>query len=432
MLLSLSFPQLRRWFLKGGIAVLDQGIFSGSNFVFNILLARWLDPAAYGAFSVLFAIYLFLSGFHNALIMEPMTVLGPALYLDRLREFVATQFKLHFFMTGGMSILVILVGALLAFTQKGISFGLSLAGLGIFLPFMLLIWLARRIFYVLQIPAGALLSSIVYAIWLIGCSFALVYTDSEVGLSAWFGVMGLAALFGSMAAFWFGKVKVLTPSTAIDLRTVMRVQANFGRWLVVATVLYTIGSQLQVFFIAGLLTLEAAGAWRALQNFSLPMVQAITAISTLALPSLSAEFGRKNMHGLRNKGLAVTVFLSFLAIVYEMVLIFWAVPLESLLYEGKYESYIWFIPIIGMIPIVVALEAGFSIMVRAFQKPQYYATYTAILAVSGLAIVPLFILKWGITGAIASQLIVEFISLVILIAFYRHLAKRYGLNPVVV
>ncbi len=220
MLLSLSFPQLRRWFLKGGIAVLDQGIFSGSNFVFNILLARWLDPAAYGAFSVLFAIYLFLSGFHNALIMEPMTVLGPALYLDRLREFVATQFKLHFFITGGMSILVILVGALLAFTQKGISFGLSLAGLGIFLPFMLLIWLARRIFYVLQIPAGALLSSIVYAIWLIGCSFALVYTDSEVGLSAWFGVMGLAALFGSMAAFWFGKVKVLTPSTAIDLRTV--------------------------------------------------------------------------------------------------------------------------------------------------------------------------------------------------------------------
>lgn len=432
MLQSLSFPQLRRWFLKGGIAVLDQGIFSGSNFVFNILLARWLDPAAYGAFSVLFAIYLFLSGFHNALIMEPMTVLGPALYLDRLREFVANQFKLHFFITGVMSMLVILVGAFLAFTQKGNSLGLALAGLGFFLPFMLLIWLARRIFYVLQIPAGALLGSIVYAILLIGSSITLNSIDSQVGLSLWFGVMGLAAVFGSMMAIWFGKVNILASSTAIDWRTVMRVQAKFGRWLVVATVLYTIGSQLQVFFIAGLLTLEAAGAWRALQNFSLPMVQAITAISTLALPSLSAEFGRKNMYGFRNKGLGVTVFLSFLAIVYEMVLIFWAVPLESLLYGGKYEAYVWFIPIIGMIPIVVALESGFSIMVRAFQKPQYYAAYTAILAVLGLAIVPSFILEWGITGAIASQLIVEFVSLIILIAFYRHLARRYGLSPVVV
>ena len=432
MLPSLSFPQLRHWFLKGGIAVLDQGIFSGSNFVFNILLARWLDPAAYGAFSVLFAIYLFLSGFHNALIMEPMTVLGPALYLDRLRDFVANQFKLHFFITGMMSILVILVGAFLALIQKSDLLGLSLVGMGLFLPFMLLIWLARRIFYVLQIPAGALLGSIVYAILLIAWSITLNATDTDVSLSMWFGVMGLAALFGSMVAFWFGGVKVLASSISVDWRTIMRVQAKFGRWLVVATVLYSIGSQLQVFFIAGLLTLEAAGAWRALQNFSLPMVQAITAISTLALPSLSAEFGRKNLHGLRNKGLGVTVFLSFIAIVYELILMLWAAPLESLIYGGKYEAYVWFIPIIGMIPIVVALESGFSIMVRAFQKPKYYATYTAILAVLSLAIVPLFILKWGITGAIASQLIVEFGSLVILIAFYRHLAGRYGLNLVMV
>ena len=30
------------WIQKGGLTVLDQGLFSGANFLVNILLARWL------------------------------------------------------------------------------------------------------------------------------------------------------------------------------------------------------------------------------------------------------------------------------------------------------------------------------------------------------------------------------------------------------
>ena len=40
------------WLKKGSLAVLDQGLFSGANFVVNILLARWLTPEEYGAFAV--------------------------------------------------------------------------------------------------------------------------------------------------------------------------------------------------------------------------------------------------------------------------------------------------------------------------------------------------------------------------------------------
>ena len=29
------------WAMKGGLALLDQGVFAGSNFVISILLARW-------------------------------------------------------------------------------------------------------------------------------------------------------------------------------------------------------------------------------------------------------------------------------------------------------------------------------------------------------------------------------------------------------
>lgn len=48
------------WARKGFWAVLDQGLFAGSNFLVSVLLARWLEPASYGAFSVAYSVFLLL------------------------------------------------------------------------------------------------------------------------------------------------------------------------------------------------------------------------------------------------------------------------------------------------------------------------------------------------------------------------------------
>ena len=60
-----------RWVTKGGLAILDQGLISGSNFLIGILLARWLVPAQYGAFSLAFSVFLFLSYVYQSLLSEP-------------------------------------------------------------------------------------------------------------------------------------------------------------------------------------------------------------------------------------------------------------------------------------------------------------------------------------------------------------------------
>ena len=47
--------------LKAGFSIADQAMLSGSNFTLNILLARWLESAEYGAFTLVFSIFLFLA-----------------------------------------------------------------------------------------------------------------------------------------------------------------------------------------------------------------------------------------------------------------------------------------------------------------------------------------------------------------------------------
>jgi len=68
MNMTLFVERMRRWGLKGGLGILDQGLYSGANFVLGILLARWFSPEEYGAFSAAYSIFLLFSVAQVALI----------------------------------------------------------------------------------------------------------------------------------------------------------------------------------------------------------------------------------------------------------------------------------------------------------------------------------------------------------------------------
>ena len=54
-----NYLRLKKWALKGGLAVLDQAVFSGANFLSSILLARWLSSINFGEFAIGLAILTF-------------------------------------------------------------------------------------------------------------------------------------------------------------------------------------------------------------------------------------------------------------------------------------------------------------------------------------------------------------------------------------
>src|SRR5439155_722855 len=79
---------LLRWVGRGSWAIADQGLFAGTNFLLNVMLARWLSPGEYGAFAVGLAAVFFVGTFHSALLTEPMLVFGPGKYADRAGAYV--------------------------------------------------------------------------------------------------------------------------------------------------------------------------------------------------------------------------------------------------------------------------------------------------------------------------------------------------------
>jgi len=411
--------RLMQWSLKAGIAILDQGLFSGSNFLLNILLARWLKPDDYGAFSLAFAIYLFFSGIHNALILEPVTVLGPANHAGHMPEYILVQVKLHFLITGLLGLFVVGGTGLSRFWLQNSALTVALIGVGIGLPFMLLSWLARRVCYLFQQPIYALLSSFVYAVVLLLGTALLGRKTGMENLLFWFGLMGVAGLCSAFTVILYIPSRNRPHATSLMWGDLLREQWGFGKWVMGAVVPYSIATQAQLFLTAGMIDLDSAGAWRALQNFTLPIMQGITALSVLGMPALAREFGIANFPSLRRKGVRLLGLMMLFAVFNEVALLLFGSSLGAWIYGGKYDQYFGLLPLLGIVPILAALATGYSLMLRAIQRPSYYfitnLTSAIISVTSGIWMTR----HWGIVGATWSTVLTSFVSLGVNLILFR-------------
>jgi O-antigen/teichoic acid export membrane protein len=417
---SLPFYHIGRWVKKGSLSILDQAFFSGTNFVLSILLARWLASDLYGIFALSFAIYLFFSGIYNAIILEPISVFATSKYHEQFNQYLSSQFVIHFIVTGILGGFIICVAWILYYLNVWDSTMIkALFGVGVSLPFLLLLWLVRRIFYIIQSPSNALLSTFIYFVSALLGALVISSSVHRENIFLWYAMIGLASLLSSMPIFFSKKIKVISMQGFSNWKTFIREQWLFGRWIVLATLLYSLGTQTQIFLAASYLGLHAAGAFKAVQNVMLPMFQIVAAVSTLMLPPISLEYGRTNYEEMRSKSLRVAGLLVFVAICYEIALLFGAKHIDYFLYDAKYTEFAWLIPVIGLIPLLNALQTGFSLILRSLQKPIYYIIDKSISAFIGVSSAFLFISFWSVPGAVYSLLLVELTTLLIYWWLYR-------------
>jgi len=400
------------------LALIDQALFSSSSLVINALLARVLSPEDYGAFAVAFLIYLFCAGFHNAMLLEPMSVLGSSSYADRLHCYIRAQLRFHVHITTGLGLLLACAAGVLFLFPADKSLSRVLMAVAITLPILLLFWVARRFHYVEQNPAAAALSSGLYTGTAVGCVVALHAFGHLTSVTA-FAALAAAAMVGSVR-FLVGVRRETAQYAAIATYEVVRTNWNYGRWLLTSALLYPVSVQIQVFVAAGSLGLGAAGVLRAVQLPSIAMTQAIAAIGTLELPALSFAFGSGDLPLVRRRATQVTGTLVLLALAYEAVLILANHRIERLLYDGKFSDNAWLMASFGIAPVFSAYLTGRGTALRAIRKPQFDLAMNLITAPFGLASAFAFVHWWGISGAVASNLATAALSAMVLAYFYRN------------
>ena len=423
----ITADRLRVWGIRSALSVLDQGLTAAVGFAVNIALARWLSADAYGAFAVAFATFLFISGFHNVLLLEPLTVMGPSRHSNRLPTYFREQIVIHAILGAVLAAAVLLAGgAFWWVAPRNLMLVGALAGSGLALPFVTFLWLIRRMCYVLQRPSIALLGSGFYVAFVLSGLFLLQHFHYVSPFTA-FGLMSV----GSMLSAWvlwqkLGLKEAQEPEDhrQAKWREVARENWGYGRWLVGSTALNSVSTQAQMFLVASTLGLGAAGVLRAMQIPALVMTHILSATGLLILPAFSYDFGNGSIARLRHKATLVSLWLIGGTLAFAAVLALVAQRAEHLLYGGKYAQYAWLMPALALVPAALGASIGYSMALRAMHRPHFDLVANAVAAPLGVVSAIVLMHWWGLGGAAASMVLSYTTYAVVTCWIYRITAQR--------
>jgi len=393
--------QLRRWAPCGFLALLDQGLISGSNFVLGLCLARSAGPASYGAYAIMFAVFLLIANVHQALLLEPTNVLGFSLFPQRSDRYLRSILMMHLIFSAAFLALSGAIWMLGPRLHIPGSLANALAGLIVASPCILLFWLARCFSYLDFAPARAVRGSTLY------CAVAL----AALATGSWRGAITPLAVFACMGAAALAASFVLLipyrgsrPALHAEpgLAVVWSRHWGFGRWGL-STVGLTWSQTNSISVICGgLLGLTAAGGLNALVGLLLPMFQVLSAATRVVLPRIARIYTLHGIDATKSPVLRVAAVLGALASAYWLALTIGHTFLLHWTYGQRFAPYAYLIPIISLHLIACSLITACDIAFNAIQSPQSSFQIKVLIVAIMLPVNALLTWRFGLVGAAVS------------------------------
>jgi len=377
--------RFRFWLTKGTLAVLDQGLFSGANFLVNILLARWLSPEEYGAFAVALSVFYLLAGFHTAVLTEPMVVFGAGKYKEHFRKYLGMLLYGHFGLSAVIS-LALGMAALVTARYGSQALARALAGLAIASPFLLLLWLTRRGCYVHLRPTWAVVGS--------GMNLVLVMAGlflfwRQGLLSPLTGLVLLGAAAGGAALL---NLLQLRPQIAGFVGNptplmIVRDHRGYGTWNLLGVLAYWASGQVLMLLVPIFLGLAASAVVAAVWNLYRPVSLFIQSLGFVLLPLFSRWVSEGVApRELRRWALRLAFLFGGAVLIYGILLTLLAKPVLDFLYAGKYVEHWLLVGMFGLSTTASTVTGMFVLLLKAKQSAKNVSTIW-VLSLTFMAIV---------------------------------------------
>jgi O-antigen/teichoic acid export membrane protein len=417
---------------KGGLSILDQGLFAGANFVINILLARWLAPNEYGAFTLSYSIFLFLGAFYLAAFMEPFLIFASGRYSGAFVRYFRLIMAWHWWATAVASLLVA-VGAAAVFAAGHQGQALSLLGLAAALPFLLQLWLMRTVFYAQVRPASAATGSSVFFVLQVGGICAL-----ELG--GWLHP-GTAFLVSGVASGCAGVAMHVMLRSLPDFRAqappaedgrefrrqVLGDHLSYSKWASGVSVTAWLCANVHYFILTSTPAgLAAVGSMKVLDNLLTPFYQCISALGQFLLPVVSPH--AENPRGLVGRTWMIAGFWLAIALGAYLVLTLFGESLLGLLFGASFIGLSQPLSVFSLVVFPYAVSMALMLGCRAKVRTDLVFIYHILFSVAITA--AYVVASRGIftsdevMGIVSSNLAVRLLFLPVIIVLF--LRAAYG------
>lgn len=412
---------------KGGLAILDQGLFAGTNFLANVLLARWLEPAEYGVFAIAYSGFIFLATFHTALLTEPMLIFGAGKYAEHFPHYLRLLLYGHWGVTGMMAVLVG-IAALLCWWGNAGALAHVLAALAFALPCILLQWLVRRAFYVRFQPHWSAVGGALYLILMLAGMQGAHWLHGLSPASA-IAIMGLASLVVGLVLTVLLRSQQGSPPPRLGLHTVLADHWRYGKWASMTTASTWVSREIYYPLLPVWAGLEGSAAVRALMNLVMPLLHTNAAITILLMPRCVQALKAEGKAGLDRMLRLAFLLLATGAVLYWGVILVCRHTVLPWIYGGRYDAYTELLLLVGCLPLLEAAMNVWSAALRAVERPDE-VFWCHLVALSITMTGGLWLLAThGVAGALMGRLVASLAATAALLwfhAFYRAPSRCSG------
>lgn len=386
-----------------GYSVADQAFAVGGSFLVNVVLARTQTKEEYGMFALSYSVFTFLSGLHNAAILQPYTVYASGRYRDKFSEYLRLMARSNAIISGLLTGVLLLSCLLLSRLAPQLT-SPALLGLGITVGVLLSGIFLRRAFYVQRQADLAAKSSFVFFIvvacglWIATKAHRLDSFTVFLILAAGWIVAG--AIFGRK--LHFGKpdrhFQELVPSY-------WREHWNYTKWILATAFVFQFTTQGYYWLVGGVLAAKEVGELRAIYNLVAPIDQVFIAMSYLVVPALAAHYAAKRTSKFVSLWKRFTLATMGLTGLFAVAVRFLGKPVLHLLYAGKYDGLAPYLSLLAFLPFVTWIGTVMGQAFLAAEKPKFiFWAYVGGGAATLLGGIPL-VLHYGLWGAVYGMLL---------------------------
>ncbi len=434
---------------KLGLAIFDQGLFAGSNFLVNVFLARWMMPSEYGAYAVSFAWFLIAQNLYEALMLEPMAIYGAGKYAAHSKRYFGAVFLFHIWFSLVVAI-PFFIGTSLT-RQSSPLVSLALFATALLMPTLLARWLFRQPFYITSTIRLAVLGSIIYLVSvLVSVTFFHLIPVSTTHLT-----LDVVHYSTTRSVFWVVDGSLLNPFTAVlangmaggftalvmiflfvkpifasspELRhqDVYLTHLKYGRWSSFERVLMWFPANIFYLLMPVFYDLAVSGALRALTNIEMPLYLTLTAISAVLLPSFVRTYTNQGYDALIGRAHQLRMMLLALTVSLGLTLIVAGEWIVHILYDGKFDAYTslpFFVAMtVHLVAFGLASPLDLSLRARGLVKINFIARLLPNLITLTFGIY--MMIEHGLLGVKISMALTALTHLAILMYLNRRIREK--------
>ena len=381
----------------------DQAFAVGGGFLANVALARSQYKEDYGLFALWYSVFTFLSGLHNAAILQPYTVYASGRYRDNFSAYLRLTVRSNAVLSAALTGLL-LSCCLVFHWVRPQWLSPALLGLAISVGFLLSGLFLRRAFFVQQRPDLAAKSSFVFfvvlvtGLWLEGRAHKLDSFTVFVLMAAGWIVAGV--LFGRKLQFGkpeqhFGKI---VPGYWGE-------HWNYAKWILATAFVFQLTTQ-GYYWLWGLSFGQRSGRVSSDVHSCRARRPSFHRDLIFNRTLLAAHYASHRMRSFLSLWRRFTFAAILVTGLFALVVRITGRSVVHLLYGGKYDDLTPYFFVLGFLPLIMWIGTTMAQAFYGAEKPKFvfwaYIGSGAATICLGIPLVTHFGL-WGVYGMLISS-----------------------------